>query len=113
MKKKLSCRKPKRVLRLPDLDHAKTAVLNTLSSPESHWRQVLIHLGCVRLVRNSLQSLGEERLFFCGRNCGGPSVRLGERLGTVFGCMILASAVWAIANLSRKNACGQINWHCC
>ena len=35
MKKKLLCRKPKRILRLPDLDHAKTAVLNTLGSPES------------------------------------------------------------------------------
>src|SRR6202162_5937985 len=35
MKKKLSCRKPKRILRLPDLDHAKTAVLNTLGSPDS------------------------------------------------------------------------------
>src|SRR5258708_12619631 len=35
MKKKLLCRKPKRVLRLPDLDHSKTAVLNTLSSQES------------------------------------------------------------------------------
>src|ERR1700684_1736161 len=34
--KKNPCRwKPKRVLRLPDLDHAKTAVLNTLGSPES------------------------------------------------------------------------------
>src|SRR5260370_28446198 len=28
-------RSPKRVLRLPDLDYAKTAVLNTLSSPDS------------------------------------------------------------------------------
>jgi hypothetical protein len=35
MKMKLPCRKPKRILRLPDLDHAKTAVLNTLGSPES------------------------------------------------------------------------------
>ncbi len=35
MKKKLLCRKPKRVLRLPDLDHSKTAVLNTLGSQES------------------------------------------------------------------------------
>src|SRR6202047_1166700 len=35
MKKKLVCRKPKRILRLPDLDHAKTAVLNTLGSPDS------------------------------------------------------------------------------
>lgn len=35
MKKKLQCRKPKRVLRLPDLDHSKTAVLNTLGSQES------------------------------------------------------------------------------
>ena len=35
MKKKSLCRKPKRILRLPDLDHAKTAVLNTLGSPES------------------------------------------------------------------------------
>src|ERR1700746_1153879 len=35
MKKKLYCRKPKRVLRLPDLDHSKTAVLNTLGSPDS------------------------------------------------------------------------------
>jgi hypothetical protein len=26
---------PKRILRLPDLDHAKIAVLNTLSSPDS------------------------------------------------------------------------------
>src|ERR1700726_4410617 len=34
--KKKPCRwKPKRVLRLPDLDHAKTAVLNTLGSPDS------------------------------------------------------------------------------
>src|SRR5665811_1322201 len=35
MKKQLYCRKPKRILRLPDLDHAKTAVLNTLGSPAS------------------------------------------------------------------------------
>src|ERR1700675_695350 len=35
MKKKLFSRKPKRVLRLPDLDHSKTAVLNTLGSQES------------------------------------------------------------------------------
>ena len=35
MKKKQFRWKPKRVLRLPDLDHAKTAVLNTLGSPES------------------------------------------------------------------------------
>jgi len=35
MKKKPSRWKPKRVLRLPDLDHAKTAVLNTLGSPDS------------------------------------------------------------------------------
>jgi site-specific recombinase XerD len=35
MKMKLRCRKPKRILRLPDLDHAKTAVLNTVGSPES------------------------------------------------------------------------------
>src|ERR1700676_4485067 len=35
MKKKPLCRKPKRVLRLPDLDHAKTAVLNTPGSPDS------------------------------------------------------------------------------
>jgi hypothetical protein len=27
--------RPKRTLRLPDLDHAKTAVLNTLNSPDS------------------------------------------------------------------------------
>ena len=32
-KKKLA--RPKRILRLPDLDHAKVAVLNTLSSPDS------------------------------------------------------------------------------
>ena len=32
-KKKLG--RPKRVLRLPDLDHTKIAVLNTLSSPDS------------------------------------------------------------------------------
>src|ERR1700692_282676 len=35
MRKKQSRWKPKRLLRLPDLDHAKTAVLNTLGSPES------------------------------------------------------------------------------
>src|SRR6202051_361730 len=35
MRKKQSRWKPKRVLRLPDLDHAKIAVLNTLGSPES------------------------------------------------------------------------------
>jgi site-specific recombinase XerD len=35
MKKILYSRKPRRVLRLPDLDHSKTAVLNTLGSPES------------------------------------------------------------------------------
>src|SRR6202521_4510321 len=35
MKKKLCSRKPKRVLRLPDLDHSKTAVLNSLGSQES------------------------------------------------------------------------------
>src|SRR6202049_1014651 len=34
MKNQLNYR-PKRILRLPDLDHAKTAVLNTLGSPES------------------------------------------------------------------------------
>jgi hypothetical protein len=27
--------RPKRILRLPDLDHSKVAVLNTLSSPDS------------------------------------------------------------------------------
>src|ERR1700688_543619 len=35
MNKKSLTRKPKQILRLPDLDHAKTAVLNTLGSPES------------------------------------------------------------------------------
>ena len=35
MKKKLCSRKPKRVLRLPDLDQSKTAVLNSLGSQES------------------------------------------------------------------------------
>jgi site-specific recombinase XerD len=35
MKKPSLRRKPKRILRLPDLDHSKTAVLNTLSSPDS------------------------------------------------------------------------------
>jgi site-specific recombinase XerD len=35
MKKRSLCRKPKRILRLPDLDHPKTAVLNTLGLPES------------------------------------------------------------------------------
>src|SRR6201988_4758147 len=35
MKKPTLRRKPKRILRLPDLDHSKTAVLNTLSSPDS------------------------------------------------------------------------------
>jgi site-specific recombinase XerD len=35
MTKRPSRRKPKRVLRLPDLDHAKTAVLSTLASPDS------------------------------------------------------------------------------
>jgi len=35
MKKLTLRRKPKRILRLPDLDHSKTAVLNTLSSPDS------------------------------------------------------------------------------
>src|ERR1700737_2322873 len=35
MKKKLCSRKPKRVLRLPDLDHSKPAVLTTLGSQES------------------------------------------------------------------------------
>src|SRR5258708_26767263 len=35
MKKKPLRWKPKRVLRLRDLDHAKTAVLNTLGSPDS------------------------------------------------------------------------------
>jgi site-specific recombinase XerD len=33
--KKPSRRKPRRVLRLPDLDHSKTAVLSTLGSPDS------------------------------------------------------------------------------
>src|SRR3989475_8648733 len=36
MKKKPIRWKPKRVLRLPDLDHAKSAVLNTLRSSESN-----------------------------------------------------------------------------
>jgi hypothetical protein len=35
MKKPILRRKPKRILRLPDLDHSKTAVLNSLSSPDS------------------------------------------------------------------------------
>jgi hypothetical protein len=35
MKKKLHCRKPKRILRLPDLGHAKTAILHSLGSPDS------------------------------------------------------------------------------
>src|ERR1700687_3268621 len=35
MKKKLYFRKPRRVLRLPDLDYSQHAVLNTLGSPES------------------------------------------------------------------------------
>src|SRR5215472_6994379 len=35
MRKPLLRRKPRRVLRLPDLDHSKSAVLNTLRSPES------------------------------------------------------------------------------
>jgi hypothetical protein len=35
MKKKPYRWKPKRVFRLPDLDHAKTAVLSSLGSPES------------------------------------------------------------------------------
>src|ERR1700686_4508367 len=35
MKNHLNYRRPKRILRLPDLDHSKTAVLNTLGSPES------------------------------------------------------------------------------
>src|SRR5580698_155946 len=35
MKKKPYRFRPKRVLRLPDLDHAKNAVLNSLGSPES------------------------------------------------------------------------------
>lgn len=35
MKKLLLRRKPRRILRLPDLDHSKIAVLNTLSSPDS------------------------------------------------------------------------------
>jgi site-specific recombinase XerD len=33
--KRLSQRKPKRILRLPDLDNSKSAVLSTLGSPES------------------------------------------------------------------------------
>ena len=35
MKKLPLRRRPKRILRLPDLDHSKTAVLSTLSSPDS------------------------------------------------------------------------------
>jgi len=35
MRKKTLRQKPRRVLRLPDLDHAKTAVLSTLGSPDS------------------------------------------------------------------------------
>lgn len=35
MKKNSSRNKPRRILRLPDLDHSKSAVLNTLKSPES------------------------------------------------------------------------------
>lgn len=35
MKRNLLRRKPRRVLRLPDLDHSKSAVLNSLKSPES------------------------------------------------------------------------------
>ena len=32
---KTKCARPKRILRLPDLDHAKVVVLSTLSSPDS------------------------------------------------------------------------------
>ena len=35
MKKRLLRRKPRRILRLPDLDHSESAVLTTLGSPES------------------------------------------------------------------------------
>ena len=35
MSPKKKAARPKRILRLPDLDHAKVAVLNTLSSPGS------------------------------------------------------------------------------
>ena len=35
MKKSRQKRQPKAVLRLPDLEHAKSAVLNSLASPES------------------------------------------------------------------------------
>jgi hypothetical protein len=35
MKIKFSRRKPKRILRRPDLDHTKAAVLSTLRSPDS------------------------------------------------------------------------------
>jgi site-specific recombinase XerD len=44
MKRKLR-RKPRRVLRIPDLDHAKAAVLSTLGSPDSQrcYRQAIEH----------------------------------------------------------------------
>jgi hypothetical protein len=45
MKRKTLHRKPRRVLRIPDLDHAKAAVLSTLGSPDSQrcHRQAIEH----------------------------------------------------------------------
>jgi hypothetical protein len=63
MKKKPLCRKPKRVLRLPDLDHAKTAVLNTLGSPDSQ-----------RSYRFAIEDfVGWYWLCQSGQNLGKPS----------------------------------------
>ena len=45
MRKSTLRRKPRRVLRIPDLDHAKAAVLSTLGSPDSQrcYRQAIEH----------------------------------------------------------------------
>jgi hypothetical protein len=52
MEKTLHCRKPKRVLRLPDLEYAKTAALNILGSPDSQrW--------CRLVVSNERDSFGD------------------------------------------------------
>ena len=63
MKKKLPYRKPRRVLRLPDLDHSKTAVLNTLG----------ITVGSLSMNDFVAAVFG---LFAYGRNIKGPAFSL-------------------------------------
>jgi hypothetical protein len=74
MSRKKSRQSPKRVLRLPDLDFAKSAVLNTLRSPESkrsyRFANRLLDHGGISHLRPNL-SVREQDRFRLGRRCLG------------------------------------------